>query len=152
MGDANGLKLANDAFGHQEGDKLLVRIAQILRGSCRKEDIIARWGGDEFTILLPSTSQSSAGAIVDRIRKGCLEAERSPIPLSIALGTATKEEAGQDIYHVLREAEERMYRQKLAESRNTRSLIISALEKELWAKDHQTEARVRRSKELVLAM
>jgi len=44
MGDLNGLKLVNDAFGHNEGDKLLKGIAEVLKRSCRKEDIIARWG------------------------------------------------------------------------------------------------------------
>ncbi|MDP3011638.1 MAG: diguanylate cyclase, partial [Candidatus Hydromicrobium sp.] len=46
IGDVNGLKLVNDAFGHMEGDKLLKKIARILKSCCREEDIIARWGGD----------------------------------------------------------------------------------------------------------
>jgi len=48
MGDVNGLKLTNDVFGHNAGDKLLIRAAEIVKESCRKEDIVARWGGDEF--------------------------------------------------------------------------------------------------------
>ena len=48
IGDVNGLKLANDAFGHQAGDKLLITIARIIGESTRKEDIVCRWGGDEF--------------------------------------------------------------------------------------------------------
>jgi diguanylate cyclase (GGDEF)-like protein len=56
IGDVvNGLKLTNDAFGHAEGDKLLQKVASILKSCCREEDIVARWGGDEFLILLPKT-------------------------------------------------------------------------------------------------
>jgi PAS domain S-box-containing protein len=60
MGDVNGLKLVNDALGHQEGDKLLVKVAKALRKSSRHEDIVARWGGDEFIILLPRCDKKTA--------------------------------------------------------------------------------------------
>ena len=53
MGDVNGLKLTNDTYGHIEGDKLLIAIANILKKCCRKEEIITRIGGDEFCIILP---------------------------------------------------------------------------------------------------
>jgi sensor domain CHASE-containing protein len=52
MGDLNGLKLTNDTFGHKEGDRLICKIGNILRNVCSKDDIIARWGGDEFIILI----------------------------------------------------------------------------------------------------
>ena len=52
IGDVNGLKIINDAFGHYEGDKLLVSAAKILNTLCRQDDIVARWGGDEFIVLL----------------------------------------------------------------------------------------------------
>ena len=52
MGDVDGLKLTNDIFGHAAGDRLLKKVAEVLRNVCRKDDIIARIGGDEFIILL----------------------------------------------------------------------------------------------------
>lgn len=53
IGDANGLKLTNDVFGHAAGDKLLKKVADAIKRACREDDIIARIGGDEFIVLLP---------------------------------------------------------------------------------------------------
>ena len=71
MGDVNGLKLVNDVFGHQEGDTLLRKIADALKGSCRKEDMVARWGGDEFVVLLPKTTEVLALEFAKRVRTLC---------------------------------------------------------------------------------
>ncbi|MEL7601719.1 MAG: GGDEF domain-containing protein [Bacillota bacterium] len=57
IGDMNGLKFVNDVFGHQEGDQWLKRMALIIAQSCRQNDIAARWGGDEFAIILPNTDK-----------------------------------------------------------------------------------------------
>jgi len=152
MGDINGLKLVNDAFGHQEGDQLLKKAADILRVSCRKQDVVARWGGDEFAIVLPETAERKAMMICERIRKACGEADPSPIQPSIALGVATKEELGREVEGVLKEAESRMYRNKLVESKSARSSIISSLQKTLGERTHETEEHARRLKDLALYM
>ncbi|MDZ5035172.1 GGDEF domain-containing protein, partial [Clostridium perfringens] len=65
--DVNGLKLTNDAFGHLEGDKLLQKVAKVIKKECRNEDIISRIGGDEFTIILPKTSSEETEKILNRI-------------------------------------------------------------------------------------
>ncbi len=150
MGDVNGLKLVNDAFGHQEGDKLLIRIAGILKDCCRKEDVVARLGGDEFAIFLPRTSNRVTTEIMDRIRNACQQANYGPIQLSIAMGAFTKEDPNQSIQDVLREAEERMYRNKLLESKSVRASIISSLRRTLFEKSHETEEHTNRIQELAL--
>ena len=152
MGDINGLKLVNDAFGHQEGDRLLIKIAEILRASCRQEDIIARWGGDEFVILLPETSEQVGLEVAARIRRACEETSAEPIKPSIALGVATKAEASRNVRTVLKEAEDWMYRKKLIESRNVRSSVISSLQKTLGEKTHETGEHAQRLQDRALAM
>ncbi len=152
MGDINGLKLVNDAFGHQEGDRLLRRISDILRQSCREEDIVARWGGDEFIILLPQTDFKTAANICERIKRNSSTAEASPITLSIALGYATKEKMSQNINDILKKAENDMYLNKLMESKTTRSSIISSLENTLWQRTVETREHTERMQRIALRM
>lgn len=112
FGDVNDLKLVNDAFGHLEGDKLLMQAAGILKKACRKEDVVARWGGDEFAILLPRTSDQTTKKICDRVREICAKTRGTPAALSIALGRACKSAERQKISAVIRQAEKRMYEDK----------------------------------------
>ncbi len=144
IGDVNGLKMANDVFGHPEGDRLLKSIAGILHECCRDEDVIARCGGDEFSIILPKTSQKIADRICDRIRILCEKKTDTSITPSIALGSATKLQKEEPIDVVLREAENRMYRRKLLDDRSVRSAILSSLKKTMFEKSFETEAHTQR--------
>lgn len=144
IGDVNGLKLVNDTFGHPAGDKLLQNIAHILRDCCRSTDIVARWGGDEFAILLPQTSSRTAYCICERIRTACNEGSHDPIQASIALGVASKENPDEDINKIITEAEDIMYRNKLLESKSIRNAIISSLEASLHEKTMETREHAQR--------
>lgn len=150
MGDVNGLKLTNDAFGHSEGDRLLITIAEILKKSCRNTDIIGRLGGDEFVILLPATCESEAIKICNRIKVLCEESDFRPIRPSIALGVAAKIDLSESIHKLYEAAEERMYKNKLLESRSARHSIIALMEKTLYEMDCETEAHTERLYELSL--
>jgi diguanylate cyclase (GGDEF)-like protein/PAS domain S-box-containing protein len=148
IGDVNGLKLVNDAFGHREGDQLLGKIAVILRECCRKEDLIARLGGDEFGIFLPNTNDRVAMEITNRINVACNNGSQGRLRLSIALGAVTKMDLSQDFRTIMKEAEDRMYRNKLLESKSVRSSIIASLRQSLFEKSHETEEHTQRLKKL----
>ncbi len=127
IGDVNGLKIVNDAFGHAEGDRLLQVVAEAFRASCRQEDVVARWGGDEFAVILPKTGKDVAWEICSRVREK-LQKEPLPLPVGIALGWATRENLFQSLEDVVKEAEERMYRAKLSERESFYRDILTALE------------------------
>lgn len=148
MGDVNGLKMVNDAFGHQEGDKLLITVAELLKKSCRKEDIVARWGGDEFIILLPLCSSKMANKIFKRIKESCQNINDLPIQTSISLGWSIKNHPAQDIRGIIKEAEDKMYRNKLLESRSARSTFLVSLEQTLWTRSHETKEHCQRMQEI----
>jgi len=150
IGDLNGLKIVNDAFGHIYGDKILKKIADILKICFRKEDIIARWGGDEFSILLPSTSFSTTMKIVNRVHQKCEEYSTDTMLISISMGVSTKENIEKSNEELLKEAEDRMYRHKLIENQSARSSIIASLGKALEERDYETEEHTRRMKEYSL--
>ncbi len=150
MADLNNLKLVNDTYGHARGDEMLKIAAKILNKSCRGEDIIVRWGGDEFIIMLPQTSAQKAKAIVDRIVDGCREACLESLPISFALGLSTKTSMDKDIQVILREAEADMYKVKLSESRSTKNLVMEAMLKTLAEKSYETEEHTKCMREVAL--
>jgi HD-GYP domain-containing protein (c-di-GMP phosphodiesterase class II) len=129
---------------------LLRSAAKIIKGACRAEDIIARWGGDEFIILLPQTSNRELQKICSRITNQCAlyEDMSFPVKISISLGCASKEQMEQNLETMLKRAEDLMYKNKLFESINLRNVIVNSIKKTLYEKSHETESHVERLKEL----
>lgn len=125
IGDINGLKMINDTLGHQTGDKLLIKAARALKQACRDDDIICRWGGDEFAILFPKTDIITAEEICCRIRRACKETENELLPLGLALGAAAIESVEQASRDIFKEAEDIMYREKFQEKTSTRFMLSS---------------------------
>ena len=112
IGDVNGLKLTNDTFGHKAGDKLLMLIGDIISTSIRGNDIASRWGGDEFSILLPNTGADATNTLIDRIQKKIKEVSIEYGTLSISFGTGTKNEIDEDVNLIFNSADANMYQNK----------------------------------------
>lgn len=148
MADVNGLKLTNDAFGHHEGDKLLKLTAEILRRNLRSEDIIARWGGDEFVVLMPNTSYQDVELIIDRINNNIKEYDLDKIILSLAFGWETKYDDSISLELVFKKAEEYMYKKKISESESVRGMTIKTIIKALFEKSPREEGHSQRVREL----
>ncbi|WZL81218.1 diguanylate cyclase [Vallitaleaceae bacterium 9-2] len=145
MIDVNGLKLTNDAFGHLAGDNLLKMVAKTLKSACRSDEIIARIGGDEFVILLPSADENSAAILMKRIYKSFENISIESVKVSVSIGWGTKVDIEESIDDIYVKAEEYMYRKKISESRSMRNSTIKAIMKTLY---ESNKAEARHSKEV----
>lgn len=131
MVDVNGLKLANDAFGHESGDEMLIKVAKVMKRLCRADDIISRVGGDEFIVLLPKTDASETKKIAERISEGVKNETTAAVPLSVSCGFSVKVFEGKEIAAVIKKAEERMYVEKLRESPKLKLKTIQIIMRKL---------------------
>jgi diguanylate cyclase (GGDEF)-like protein len=115
--DVDGLKALNDNFGHQAGDAALIHVAQLLAGGVRQSDCVARFGGDEFAILLEhadaAEAEETASRLVERIAGTEFRYDGAALPLSAAIGIALIE-PGDRAETVLARADRAMYEGKVA--------------------------------------
>lgn len=93
MIDIDNFKYINDTFGHVNGDKVLKTIAEILNTNVRENDILARWGGEEFTILLPGTDVCKAVIVAERIRESIsnheFKIDNTSLTITVSIGVYT---------------------------------------------------------------
>lgn len=116
--DVDRLKRINDVFGHDEGDKVLIRVAKILKESIRKTDFVIRMGGDEFLIVFPKTTMKEVNEIwyeickrVDKINKSC---DIYNLSLSYGFYEYGKERNnGISISDLIKKADDEMYKNKV---------------------------------------
>lgn len=148
MADVNGLKLINDTLGSKEGDRLLVIVAEALKRHCGSEALIARWGGDEFIVLLPGSSYKDALKIFERVADNCRYINDLAIQASLSFGLANKKTSSKDLMEVIKEAEENMYRNKLLENRSNRSSFLKSLQETLWSRSSETEEHCQRMQDM----
>lgn len=144
IGDVNGLKLTNDVFGHKKGDELLKKVSRILKESCRKEDIIARIGGDEFAIIMYNIDETTLQNIQNSIAKKCEEEKSDPIKPNLTIGSAIKMSPSEDIDYIIKIAEVKMYEKKLIEGKIVRKSIINSLLETLAKTSTETEDHINR--------
>ena len=119
MIDVDGFKSFNDRFGHIAGDRVLSAVANVLQTQFRPRDLLGRFGGDEFAVLLPGVNETEALAIADRVRQiisGSTDANEDSliqIPVRVSMGIAQIDSHG-SFESLLRSADEALYRAKNA--------------------------------------
>jgi diguanylate cyclase (GGDEF)-like protein len=112
--DLDGFKGVNDRFGHLRGSRTLVEFASILRACARETDVLARYGGDEFALILPETDQAGAQSVAERIRARVAEfsflaSEGLDVRLTTSIGFASRDAGRQTVTDLLQAADEAMY-------------------------------------------
>ena len=125
MADIDHFKRVNDTYGHSTGDKLIQKVARAITGQCREVDFPARYGGDEFGIIVPDEAAAGAERLAERCRQSleavCLEAGRGRICVSASFGVADSAGAASG-ETIVKKADEALYRAKRA----GRNRVVSA--------------------------
>ncbi|HUK31250.1 MAG TPA: GGDEF domain-containing protein, partial [Candidatus Acidoferrum sp.] len=109
--DLDGLKTVNDRFGHLVGSRAICRLANVLRMHCRSTDTGARYGGDEFAIVLPEASAEAAERVARRVREKLASDPEIP-QLTVSAGVAVFPQDGDSIEKLLGAADRALYRMK----------------------------------------
>lgn len=126
--DLDHFKKVNDTWGHETGDQVLVRVAEIIRSSARASDLPVRWGGEEFLVVLSDTTVEGAEKFADRLAREIRTsrftdiAPETALSVSASIGIALYPDHGENIDQVLRACDEALYRAK----REGRDRIVTA--------------------------
>lgn len=115
IGDLDNFKSLNDTYGHAFGDRVLKDAADALRDNTRTGDIVARWGGEEFLVLLPNTDLEGGAILAEKLRskvEALSDKYDQPVKISISFGVAEGDPASATHGQLLAEADARMYRAK----------------------------------------
>lgn len=141
--DIDGLRMINDAYGPEEGDRLIATVARLLRGCLPARYVLGHTGGGEFVLLMPHTDSEAAHRIKwhikDVIRKYNSANDNALYSASVTVGHGTKESADQLIADITRAAEEYLSSRKLLNRNSSHSAIVSSIMATLYAKSQETE-------------
>ncbi len=142
--DVNNLKLINDSFGHLKGDELLLSFASVLNNSIIADENIVRVGGDEFTIILPRTSNEKATKLIDAIKEDCKNYKINGITLSVSFGISTITSNKTTVEDAIKQSEDLMYQNKMYEAPGRRAATIEVIRKTLAEKNPREQAHADR--------
>ncbi|OHE25347.1 MAG: hypothetical protein A2Z84_07110, partial [Tenericutes bacterium GWA2_35_7] len=127
MIDLDGLKLINDAYGHDLGDEVLIKISSVLKSYLGDDDFVARIGGDEFVMIFPNTQAKEFEVIRNAISNDSLSFMHNDFKFSISVGYDVKTDSATEIKDVLKNAEDKMYANKILHGQSARNETIMTL-------------------------
>ncbi len=141
--DIDALRMINDAYGYTEGDKVIIRVAQLIASSCRPHDILFRVGGDEFMLIMPNTDNETAKQQVDLIKdtidKYNLIKKLPMYDVNVSIGYSTKESHQPTMEVLIKNTEEILKHRKLLNQKSSHYAILSSVMATLYAKSQETE-------------
>jgi diguanylate cyclase (GGDEF)-like protein len=112
--DLDHFKAINDTYGHRVGDEVLIRVAAALRQSVREFDIVGRYGGEEFMLILPHTDLLEASVIAERVRADVKDLTWPGSPLSVTLSGGVCAYAGTNLDDLVDDVDQKLYAAKAA--------------------------------------
>ncbi len=146
--DINGLKLINDAFGNEAGDRMIQSTGMVLKSNMREQDIVARIGGDEFGILMPNTDASGCTERMQIIKNAFAVYNNSlkdrAFMINLSIGHSTKTVEAVDFSQVEKEAEANMARRKLFDQKSHHNAVLSSIMTTLFERSYETEEHAER--------
>lgn len=141
--DIDGLRMINDAYGSEEGNQLIIKTANLIKGCLKNEYALGHAGGGEFLLIYPNTSSVAAQKLKADIKKTIENYNRinknSLYAISVTIGYSTKETKEQQIQDVEKSASEYLNRRKLLNQNSSHSAIVSSIMATLYAKSQETE-------------
>lgn len=146
IGDINGMKLINDAYGHEDGNILIKKTAEAFLRCCRSCDVVIRTGGDEFSVFLPNTDEYDADNLIKQIKVQMKSSVQKawPVFADISFGYATKYKEGESFGKAMMRAEDQMYREKLLARRSQHGHVLAAVKALMLEKSYETEHHTER--------
>lgn len=150
MGDANGLKLINDIYGHDKGDELLISVAKILKENVTQNAKVIRLGGDEFIVLVTHTTPRDLEHLLESISNAFENKYITDIPISISLGSSISNVIEKEVTELIKEAESQMYEEKIHKSKKIKRQLLNSLIEKLYKKQYETDEMLELKKNLAL--
>ena len=146
--DINGLKLINDAFGYDAGDRMIQTTAALIKSNILPHEIVARIGGDEFGLLLPNTDTQICfdrmQAIKDAFDRYNAQLQDKTLIINVSIGGSTKVARGDELAQVVKDAEANMARRKLFDQKSHHNAVLSSIMATLFIRSYETEEHAKR--------
>ncbi|CBH20535.1 exported protein of unknown function [Acetoanaerobium sticklandii] len=152
LADLNCLKITNDTFGHEAGDKLIIKMAKLIQSNIEESHIACRIGGDEMIIIMPETDAKKSLDILAKIKQATISSKEEPIRPLVALGAATKINEDESFSRLFKRAEEKMYENKMDESEYTYDKVIGSFKKAILENEYESLEHYDRLKALCLEL